>query len=392
MLARTLVIGLLSFLTLIDLFGAQALLPRLTAAFGVSAAAMGFAVNATTLGMAAAGIAVAYFSRSIERKSGIWISLALLALPTFALGFVEDLTAFTLLRIAQGVFMSAAFTLTMAYLAEECSVEEAAGAMAAYITGNVVSNLAGRLMAANFADWLGLSGSFWAFAALNLAGAALAAHCLARTTPREAAGQGDSPLAVWQRHLAVPALRAGFVIGFLILFVFIGVFTYVNFVLVAPPFALSGAALGLVYLVFLPSVLTTPLAARMVARLGVQRAFLTSMTVAAIGIAALLVPSLPVVLGGLALVGVGTFCAQAAVTGFIGAAAASDRAAASGLYLASYYVGGLVGALALGRVFATLGWPATVAVLVAAAGLAMVVAQRLRTAPTAGSVAARSPR
>ncbi|HWJ19175.1 MAG TPA: hypothetical protein VNR65_10655, partial [Geobacterales bacterium] len=56
---KRLVIGVISFLTLVDLFAAQAILPSLAAAYGVSPAAMAFAVNASTFGMAAAGIAVA---------------------------------------------------------------------------------------------------------------------------------------------------------------------------------------------------------------------------------------------------------------------------------------------------------------------------------------------
>ena len=38
----------------------------------------------------------------------------------------------------------------------------------------------------------------------------------------------------------------------------------------------------------------------------------------------------------------------------------ADRAAASGLYLASYFFGGLVGTAALGSVFDTYGWAACV--------------------------------
>jgi hypothetical protein len=44
-----------------------------------------------------------------------------------------------------------------------------------------------------------------------------------------------SPFASWATHLRDPRLRASFAIGFLILFAFIGTFTYVNFVLVRPP-------------------------------------------------------------------------------------------------------------------------------------------------------------
>src|SRR5215813_8505645 len=81
-LLRSLVIGLTAFLTVVDLFATQAILPSLVRHYGVSPAAMGFAVNASTMGMAVAGLAVAFLSRRIDRRLGIAISLALLAIPT----------------------------------------------------------------------------------------------------------------------------------------------------------------------------------------------------------------------------------------------------------------------------------------------------------------------
>ena len=59
-----------------------------------------------------------------------------------------------LLRIAQGLCMASAFALTLAYLGEQCSAMDAGGAFAAYITGNVASNLIGRLISAAVADTL----------------------------------------------------------------------------------------------------------------------------------------------------------------------------------------------------------------------------------------------
>src|SRR5215510_14755357 len=79
---RTFVIGLMAFLTVVDLFAAQAILPTLARHYQVSPAAMGFAVNASTIGMAIAGLAVAFFSRRIDRRRGIATALALLSVPT----------------------------------------------------------------------------------------------------------------------------------------------------------------------------------------------------------------------------------------------------------------------------------------------------------------------
>ena len=129
--SRTLLIGLIAFLTVIDLFGTQAILPALARAYGVPPAAMGLAVNASTLGMAVAGLGVASFSRRIDRRRGILAALTLLAVPTALLAFAPDLWTFAALRIAQGLCMASAFGLTLAYLGEHCSAAEAGGAFAA---------------------------------------------------------------------------------------------------------------------------------------------------------------------------------------------------------------------------------------------------------------------
>src|SRR5205085_1230934 len=190
--ARSALIATTAFLTLVDLFATQAILPSLAAAYHVRPAAMGLAVNAATLGMAIGSLAAAFFSRRIE-----------------------------------------------------------------------------RLMAAAAVDHLGLAGNFYVFAALNLAGAALVYFGLARTPP--AAMPAASPFAHWAEHLRNARLRSAFAVGFLILFAFIGTFTYVNFVLVRPPLGLGMMALGFVYLVFAPSIVTTPLAGRAVARYGTRQ-------------------------------------------------------------------------------------------------------------------------
>jgi predicted MFS family arabinose efflux permease len=374
-LLRSCVIGLTAFLTLVDLFATQAILPALTRHYQVSPAAMGLAVNASTMGMAVAGLIVAFFSRRIDRRLGILVSLTLLSIPTALLAIAPDLTVFTALRVTQGVLMATAFTLTLAYLGEECSPMDAAGAFAAYITGNVASNLFGRLMSAAVADHLGLTANFYAFALLNLAGALLVYFTLGRTSSTPSSASGSvSAFAIWNAHLRNKPLRAGFAIGFCILFAFIGTFTYVNFVLVREPFALGMMSLGFVYFVFAPSIITTPLAGSAVQRLGTRPTFWGSLGIAGIGLPLLLVPSLPAVLIGLTLVGVGTFLAQATATGFISRAATADRGAASGIYLACYFLGGLVGSAVLGQVFDRFGWPACVAGIALSLVLAALLA------------------
>lgn len=369
---RFAVVALIAFLTLVDLFAAQAILPSLVEKFHATPAEMGFAVNASTFGMAIAGLGIAFFGRGIDRCNGIWISLALLSIPTTLLAFTDNLTSFALLRVAQGLCMSAAFTLTMAYLSEHFSPAQAAGALAAYVTGNVASNLFGRILSAAVAGIGGLPINFLTFAALNLAGALLVRLTLEKTSSMmQTSDDGTFHMRRWTYHFADPELRRAFAIGFVILFVFLGTFTYVNFRLV--DLGVTPMMLGLVYLVFLPSLLTTPLAGRVAASVGSHRGILLTLGLAIIGLLALLSTYLPIVLTGLALIAVGTFLAQAIATGLVGCRAVTDKAGASGIYLASYYGGGLIGSLVIGQVYDHVGWVATVAALVAALGGAMLL-------------------
>jgi predicted MFS family arabinose efflux permease len=187
----------------------------------------------------------------------------------------------------------------------------------------------------------------------------------------------QSPLAATLGHWRNPALRAAFAIGFCILFAFIGTFTFVNFVLVRPPLSLGRMDLGLVYFVFLPSVVTTLLAGKAVALFGTPPAIWGALAVAALGLPLMLSSHLLHVLAGMVLVGIGTFFAQAAATGFVGRAASENRGVASGTYLACYFLGGLAGSAVLGQLFDRFGWTACVAGVGASLAIAALLTARL---------------
>jgi predicted MFS family arabinose efflux permease len=163
-----------------------------------------------------------------------------------------------------------------------------------------------------------------------------------------------------------------------ILFAFIGTFTYVNFVLVRAPLDLSPMQLGFVYFVFVPSIILTPLAGKVAHRFGARRTVIAALGIAALALPFLLSVKLELVLAGLAIVAAGTFFAQATATGFVSRRSGKARGSAGGIYLSSYYAGGLVGSVVLGRMFDALGWPATVIAIGAALLVGCVLALHLR--------------
>ena len=294
---QLLIIMLTAFLTVVDLFATQALLPTLAAHYNVSPAAMGLAVNASTLGMAIGGLSIALLSQRIDRRTGILASLLVLSIPTLLLAYAPNLAIFASLRVAQGLCMASAFGLTLAHLGESFTAEQSAGAFAAYITGNVASNLVGRFIAAAVVDHAGLAANFVVFAGLNIAGAALVYTTIKQVPmPKKSAIAAEVHPDPWWIHIKETEMRAAFGIGFCILFAFIGTFTYVNFILVAPPLAVGMMTLGFIYFVFLPSIVTTPLAGSVARKIGHKRALCGGLAVAAAGLPLLVVPSLPAVL------------------------------------------------------------------------------------------------
>lgn len=393
-LLRSFIIGLTAFLTVVDLFATQAILPTLARHYNVTPAAMGFAVNASTMGMAIAGLATGLFSQRIDRRRGILVSLALLAIPTALLAVAPDLFTFTILRVMQGLCMASAFALTLAYLGEQCSAMDAGGAFAAYITGNVASNLIGRLIAAAVVDNLGISSNFYFFALLNLAGAVLVYFTIQHAQPMQAdeTHAMQSPFDALKDHLRNPALRAAFGIGFCILFAFIGTFTFVNFVLVRAPLSIDRMQLGFVYFVFAPSIVTTLTAGAAVQRFGTRPTIWGAVAVAALGLPLILSHNLAAVLTGMVIIGCGTFFAQAVATGFVGRAALGNRGVASGFYLASYFFGGMVGTALLGQLFDRVGWTACVAGIAASLLVASVLTTRLRLPADPSIVSHGSPK
>src|SRR5215213_6652187 len=87
---RSLLIVVIGFLTLVDLFATQAILPSLAHVYGVTPAQIGLAANASTLGMAVSGLLFGAFSRTLERKRAIGLCLLLLSIPTASLAFAPN--------------------------------------------------------------------------------------------------------------------------------------------------------------------------------------------------------------------------------------------------------------------------------------------------------------
>jgi predicted MFS family arabinose efflux permease len=271
------------------------------------------------------------------------------------------------------VFTPGIFAVIIAYVNEEW--EKGAGAAtAAYITGTVIGGFSGRVLAAIVAAHASWRWAFVVLGTLNLLGAFAIRAWLPPGRRFTRSHRDAQPAGAMLRHLRNPRLVATYAVGFCVMFTLLSTFTYVNFYLAAPPFQLSTAALGQLFAVYLVGAVITPRAGRVIDRMGHRFALVAAFTGGAAGVALTLIHSLPVVLLGLTLACSGVFVANSAGSSYVGSAATEARAAAVGLYVTFYYVGGSAGSAIPGQLWAHPTWPACVALIVAVQMLTIILA------------------
>jgi MFS transporter, YNFM family, putative membrane transport protein len=361
---RTAAVVLSGFCAFLSLFAPQPLLPLLGREFRVPASSIGLVVTVSTLAVALSAPWAGVVADRLGRKRVIVPAAFLMAVPALLAATSTNLPQLLAWRFLQGIFTPGVFAVVIAYVNEEW--EEGAGAAtAAYVTGTVLGGFSGRLVSALVASAMSWRWAFVALGVLNLAGAAAIRAWLPAGKRFTKAARGGAAGAAMATHLKNPRLLATYCVGFCILFTMLGTFTYVNFYLEAPPFSLSTAALGFLFVVYLAGAAATAKAGRAIDRFGNRAAMVAAFTGSAAGACLTLVHSLAAVVTGLTLVCTGVFIAQAAASSYVGRAATESRASAVGLYVTFYYLGGAAGSAVLGHFWMRGGWTACVLGVVA---------------------------
>jgi predicted MFS family arabinose efflux permease len=333
-------------------------------------------ITATTLAVALIAPFVGLLSDAVGRKVIIVAATVGLAVPMALAATATSLDSLIAWRFMQGVFIPGIFSIALAYIGEEWDGNDRGLATSAYVSGNVFGSVSGRVVSGVVASNFGWHMSFIVLSGLLLLGATTVGLLLPRSKnflPHSSVGAG---LQAMRRHFSNRSLLAVFVIGFNTLFVFVGVFTYVTFYLSAPPFLLGTAIIGSMFLLNLFGAVATPIAGRWMDKVGYRKVLCVALLTSAAGALLTLASNLIPIFVGLALVSMGVFVANSAASSQLSLVAGKARSSAAGLYVASYYIGGSVGAVLPGLAYARAGWPGAVLVILAVLLTSGIVAQR----------------
>ncbi|MFJ2767526.1 MFS transporter [Streptomyces sp. NPDC087300] len=343
------------------LYSTQALLPLVSADFGVSASTASWTVSAATGALALFVLPLSALSERFGRRAMMTASLTVAVTVGLLVPFAPSVEVLVALRAVQGAALAGLPASAMAFLAEEVRPKALVAAIGMFVAGNSIGGMSGRVITGWVAQawgWRTAVGVVGVIAVL----CALAFRALLPAPRHFTPGTlSPKPLARTVRtHLSDPLLCRLYAIGALFMTVFGAVYTVIGYRLTEAPFSLPQGVIGSIFLVYLVGTVSSAAAGKLVARLGRRGALYLAVSTTAGGLLLSLSSALVMVLLGLVLITAGFFAGHAVASSSVSRTATTGRAQASALYQSAYYLGSSAGGTLGAVAFHAGGWAGTV--------------------------------
>lgn len=372
-----LTMALIGMFAFIQVYSVQSILPQLQADLNATVVEVGNSVGVTVLAVALMSPFVGMLSDALGRKWLIVASVFALAVPTALISQVQTVHGLLTLRFLQGLAVPGVSVVLMAYVGEEFRGSAMVRAITIYVTGCVLGGFSGRFLLGHLSEFISWRVSFDVMAALSLAGTFVVWRGLPASRHFTPNNRFATNLAALGRLVHNRSLQTACALGFTVLFAQVGLFTFVNLHLAAAPYHFSSGELANIFAVYLLGMVVTPLTGGVIPRIGIRLTVLLSVATSALGVLLSLAHPSWIIIAALAIAACGTFITQSATMSFIAQRITSGRSLASGLYYATYYCGGFVGAWICGIAYSWGQWPGTVAILLATQAVGWILAWRL---------------
>ncbi|HHK8034791.1 TPA: MFS transporter, partial [Serratia marcescens] len=366
------------------LYCVQPILPVLSQDFGVSPAESSLSLSVST-GLLAIGLMfTGPLSDAIGRKSVMVVALLLAAVCTLICAFMTSWHGILLMRALIGLSLSGVAAVGMTYLSEEIHPSFVAFSMGLYISGNSIGGMSGRLVTGVLTDFFSWRVSLGVIGLFALAAACMFWRILPASRHFRASSLRPRTLLInFKLHWHDKGLPLLFAEGFLLMGSFVTLFNYIGYRLLADPYHLSQAIVGLLSVVYLTGSYSSPKAGALTSRFGRGPVLLASIVIMLIGILITALPQVPAIFIGMMLFTAGFFAAHSVASSWIGRRARRAKGQASSLYLFCYYVGSSVAGTLGGVFWHSFGWHGVAAFISLMLLLALLVVHYLKRLPEA---------
>jgi len=375
----SLALFLAGFATFSLLYCVQPLLPLFAADFHIGAAQSSLALSLTTGCLAFAILCAGAFSESLGRRGLMFASMMLAALFNLLAAVVPGWPALLLARALEGLALGGVPAVAMAYLSEEIHPRGLGLSMGLYVGGTAFGGMLGRVGMSVLSDFHSWRSALAVISAIDLAVAFgfLALLPASRNfVPRRGLGAGYH-LRAWRGHLSHRGLPYLFATGFLVMGVFVTLYNYAGFRLMAPQYGLSQTQIGLIFSAYLFGIAASSMAGALADRIGRAPVLIGGVLTTGLGVALTLLHSLPGIICGIVVLTIGFFVAHSVASGWVGRMAGANKGHAASLYLLAYYLGSSVLGSCGGWFWESGGWIALIGYAMALLVIALLVALQL---------------
>jgi MFS transporter, YNFM family, putative membrane transport protein len=370
------------------LYCVQPLMPVFSHDYGVSAATSALSLSLTTGVLAFAMLFAGALSDAWGRKSVMVASLLSSALLVLVTALMPTWSALLIVRTLLGLTLSGLPAVAMTYLSEEMHVESIGLGMGLYISGSAVGGMGGRLITGVLTDFVS-----WrvGVAAVGMIGV-LAGLIFWRALPpsRHFTAQPIHWRTLLGRFIGMfrdPGLPWLFAEGFLLLGAFVTVYNYLGYRLLAPPYNLSQAVVGLIFGIYLVGTFSSAWMGHLAGQRGRRKVLWTAFALMLIGVLLTMTRPLLLIMLGIVAITFGFFGGHSIVSSWVGRRAGAAKAQASSMYLFSYYMGSSIAGASGGLFFTAHGWTGVAAFVSALVLAGLLVAWRLYRLPPLVNVA-----
>ncbi len=370
------------------LYCVQPLMPEFSQDYGVSEAVSALSLSLTTGVLAFAMLFAGALSDAWGRKPVMVASLLSSALLVLLSAVMPNWSTLLMVRTLLGLTLSGLPAVAMTYLSEEMHTESIGLGMGLYISGSAVGGMGGRLITGVLTDFFDWRVGVAVVAVIGL----LAAWIFSRALPlsRHYVAQPLSWRMFSGRFAGMfhdRGLPWLFAEGFLLLGAFVTVYNYLGYRLLAPPYNLSQAVVGLIFGIYLVGTFSSPWMGHLAGKLGRRKVLWTALALMLAGVSLTMLQSLSLIMFGIVAITFGFFGGHSIVSSWVGRRAGAAKAQAASVYLFCYYMGSSIAGASGGLFYASHGWTG-VALFVGALVLAgLLIALRLIRLPPLVNVA-----
>jgi len=371
-----------SIVTFSSMFGPQPLIKTFADQYGISASAASCCISLTTFALGLGLVFIAIPSNRYGRKVVMGVSLLLTSILSILSACFHNFYFFLAARFIEGFSIAGYPSIAITYLNEEFSGDSIGSVIGAYVGGNAIGGLLGRVVIGSLGDLFSWHVALITLGVINL----VLSIWFWKLLPESHNFEVKEHMSI--KHWAYNILGCFrnekliciYGIGFLLMGVYVALLDYIGYPLTKAPYNMSQTVLGFIFVVNLIGTFSSVWFWKLTDKICRSNVQLLAVVCLSLGAFLTLLPNLIFKILGLTIFVFGYFGGQAVASSWIGLLSPTKyKAQASSFYMMFYYIGSSIVAYTGGYFLQSWDWVGFISYLLIL--LAITVFVIVRTEP-----------